>query len=959
MRFLKYAVSVIILTAIPLRAQNFSSEKTYRAAIQAFKERNYYSARLLFQEILHKDNMGEYADRAQYYNALTFFYEGEYKSAIFEFRLLQRDYPTSSLIPKAAYWIGESYYFQKEYKQALEQHHDFVREYPQHPQAPYALYTTGYIYNEMKRYDEAIAEFERVMKNYSESKVAPRVGVQLGIAYYNIQDYTRARNNLQKVLTGYSNTNMTDEAQFWIGKTYYAEENFDEAAKQFKYVLEKYPESHVAPEALYLIALIRYQKNDSAESISILKELLKKYPSWEKIDSVHLRLGQLYYERKVYETAFNHLNTVIEKYPSSEFLLPALDLAGNIRREQGRSAEAIALYEKALSSENFDRDSREKLYRKKADLLLRDGQFTRAAETYLKTVEKYPDSEKAPEALYLAAQSYYTKGLFKKSDKLLDDLVRKYSSRAPEWKGDAYYLRGEIAFALTDYDRALKEYYKVLRFYKDHRRYYDSYIGVGWCYFELKQYSRAADVFRKVIRKTGESEYAETQIKARMALASSFYNLRAFDKALEQYDKVIAEKEKFPVKAREAVFQSAWLHYRRRNYDKAIDSFTDYRNNHKDGERIIESLYFTGWSYFRKGEYEKAVDFFGRTYENAGEKSVFKEKAMLDRAKTLMILKKWQAAEEMLWRFTGLYAGADNIDEAYYNLARVYLKQSNTAGAVTAYEKLKQIDEKSSYLSEILREIGDYYRREGQLTEADSYYSRIIENANTPDEKWEAVFSRAELFAQQPVKASEILSEVLESREVESKPYKGRALLKLAEIFYNAEKYKEAEDVLNKYEPDVDDEFLTKELRIWRARIQIAQGEYSAARKTLRPLTRDNNFALTARFYTGLSYYKDERLSLAYDFMKTVAQKSEGVMAPQALFYLGEIHLKQKEYKQAAREFTKVVYLYSGDRDLFEKALYKTALSYREVGREKEFNSYVKKLKEAFPESEYIKKLNL
>lgn len=68
-------------------AQFFPSEQNFRAGSSAFKEGNYYAARLIFQEIVARDPMGEYGDDAQYYNALTYYYENDYKSAVYEFRL--------------------------------------------------------------------------------------------------------------------------------------------------------------------------------------------------------------------------------------------------------------------------------------------------------------------------------------------------------------------------------------------------------------------------------------------------------------------------------------------------------------------------------------------------------------------------------------------------------------------------------------------------------------------------------------------------------------------------------------------------------------------------------------------------------------------------------------------------------------------------------------------------------
>jgi len=151
----RLALLAVSLNAASVYADLFDSEQSFRTAMVAFKEKSFYSARLLLQEIILKDPKGEYGDDAQYYLAMTYYYESDYKTAQFEFKALQRDFPESPFVVRAAFWTGEAWFYRKQYREAIEAHAAFVRKYRENILSASALYTIGYIYNEQKRYDEA------------------------------------------------------------------------------------------------------------------------------------------------------------------------------------------------------------------------------------------------------------------------------------------------------------------------------------------------------------------------------------------------------------------------------------------------------------------------------------------------------------------------------------------------------------------------------------------------------------------------------------------------------------------------------------------------------------------------------------------------------------------------------------------------------------------------------------
>jgi tetratricopeptide (TPR) repeat protein len=161
---------------------------------------------------------------------------------------------------------------------------------------------------------------------------------------------------------------------------------------------------------------------------------------------------------------------------------------------------------------------------------------------------------------------------------------------------------------------------------------------------------------------------------------------------------------------------------------------------------------------------------------------------------------------------------------------------------------------------------------------------------------------------------------------------------------------KEEENTLN-------NDLVIKELKIMRARVYLKQGRFDESIDLLKNLLKDSRFSITARYYSGICYYQSGNYNMALDYFRQVVQGSDEFFNAWSFYYLGEIQMIKEEYVKAARDYTKIVYLYSGNKEIFEKALYKSSLAFFLSAKNKEYQIYLEKLKENFPESAYILEL--
>ena len=943
-----------LLTTENIVAQDFVSRKVFQAAMKAFKERNYYSSRLLLQEIIHKDRTGEYTDDAQYYLALTYYYEEDYNSALFEIKVFLRDYSMSAFASSMEYWQGECYYYLKDYRKALQSHYDFVKKYPEDVHAAYAYYTIGYIYNVLKRYDDAVGEFSKALSLYPASKMAPAIALQLGISHYNNGEFALARKQFQNMLATMENSDEVNNAHLWIGKTFYAEKKYVEAQKQFTYIIDNFKNQNILADANYQFALTRYKLNDLDGSLVYLDTILKNYTDWPEIGSVYFRKGQILQMRKEYVQALENYLVLVEKYPQSEFTSQALELLADCYQQTGEPKKALEIYDKILAGFSVANEAEMVILQKKGNLLFQTGDFRRSAMAFQGLYEKYPTAENAPEAMYMRAQSHFKGQMYNVALEVLGNLNLKYPKS--KWRIDAYFLEGEVYYALTEYTKALQSYNKIIRYFPDHERFFDSLMGVGWSYFELKQYARASDWFRK---SEPSAKTLTQKANVLLAIAACMYNLRGFEEAISYYNKIIKEYPEEDA-AEESAFQIAWVYYRESAFDKSVSGFAAYLARYPQGKRQIEAIYFKGWSYFNQKNFRDAMDDFMEVYNKALPDNIFREKALLDYAKTLTVLKKHQEATDFYKRFLKEFPSSTSVEEAHYSLLNSFLESHNSLAAEKVYEDLKREKSSSLYLPEMLRNIGNYYRKNGYLKKADKIYKMIIENTRSADQKIDMEFQRIKMYSEQgnSTESMKIATDLLESNQEEYAPFRLKILTEIVQLHIQNNKLDAALALLGVQKKKTNDKILQAQIDLLTAKIYLKQKKYEQSELLLKNLLAIADTSIAARYYLGMNYFDMEKYPEAAEFFKQVVQKTdEEYYAGWAYYYVGEIQFLKQEYLTAAREFTKIIYLYSGNHELFEKALYKAAYCFHKAGKTDEYKTYKDKLKESFPESKLLRDL--
>lgn len=932
----------------------FDAEQNFRSAMAAFKERNFYSARLLLQEIVLKDGRGEYGDDAQYYLALTYFYEGDYRTAQFEFKALQRDFPDSPFVVRAAFWNGEAWFYRKKYREALESHNAFVRKYRENILSASALYTIGYIYNEQKRYDEAVQEFTRALKDYPESPVVPALTLQLGIAHFNAQEYSAARRAFEALLAKYTQADNLDAARFWLGKSYFAENKFSEAHREFMAVRSDFPASQFAAEALYLAALCKYRQQEIPEAEKLLASAASQFPQSAIYPFVRLRQAQIAVEQRNDQAALSPLLDIINNHRAHESFAPALELFAEIRRRQGKADEAIATFEALSNEKNLSSKSRRDLLRRHGDLLYQEGKYAEATAKYEALTREFPTDSEAATHLLLLARAQMQDHQYEAALATLTKIEKDHPESAIQ--ADALYLKAELSYQQSKFTQALQLYARFTKKYRNHARFADAELSIGWTYFELKQYARAADHFRRLLRSNSNST---VRSKALLALGACQYNLRDLDGAAESYREVINKYSSEKTEYAEAIFQLAWLNFRRNRPQQAIEDFRRYAALGKSEPRHAEANYFAALCLFQMTNYTEAAAAFTELLSAPATPAWLREKSLADLAKAKAALQQIADARTTWQAFVRDFPESAQKEEALYQIVSLSLKLDDEIAALAAKDALRKQASESTWFAESLSELFSYYRQKREFSRAKAILKELESTRKKGDEKLEIELSRAQLLIEQGEsgEAERLLKALLRNDEA-----RDETIIRASQLLFTQLEQSgnlevgvtEAEALAQRF---ADNDRIKSEMHFAAARFRFLRKEYGAARDILLPLLKNRELGARARFLLGEIAMAVNDLAKALDYFRQINQKEDDALYLKARLMIGEILFARREFEEAAREFSRIAYADSRDAKIYEQALYRAVLSFRAIGRTREAETFRARLREAFPQSAYNKEL--
>ncbi len=261
---------------------------------------------------------------------------------------------------------------------------------------------------------------------------------------------------------------------------------------------------------------------------------------------------------------------LIRKYPDSEF---AASVMAQLMELYYRKATED--YQRRMAKYEEDLDAFERGIIKSEPIIPRVS-YREAMTIGYKLLEKYPTAPFIDRVLYRLAISHQQENTEDKAALYLDRLVREYPDSP--YIEEANFRLGEFYFNKRDYQRAIEAYSKLLRKY-DSPYFNMALYKLGWAYYSINDYARSIGTFVYLIDDLDRAEKAGADIEGKSSanlrteaisyIAECFAELGGAAKA-QKFIKDFGEKDY----SKEVFLRLAEIYESRNFYDESNETYS-------------------------------------------------------------------------------------------------------------------------------------------------------------------------------------------------------------------------------------------------------------------------------------------------------------------------------------------------------------------------------------------------
>jgi TolA-binding protein len=455
-----------------------------------------------------------------FYDLANFFYsQGSYTKASSYFRKVDFPALTQSQQSEGHFKWGYSYFNQKKLNEALEQF-NFVKK-QNNSYAPAANYYAGFIEYSKGQYEDALIDLKKAESNPSYANIVPYLIANI---YYKQGRYN-SLSEYAASIQGRSVANTSEIAMLVADAEYY-QGDFKKAIASY----EKYFDKHSKAETglLFRAGYAHYAAGNVDKGIEYLAKAAAANDTVSHYASYYL--GILYLKQGNKQNALNAFNHA-KKNPKDKSLVEESSFQyAKVSYDAGRPDLAINEFEKFL--------------------------------------QDYPNSAHSGEVNELLAQAYVNGNNFNKAIEYIEALPSR-NQYINQGYQKATYLKGSELFNKEDYAGAVEFFNKSLQYPIDIKYVVLSSFWNGEAYSMGRRWDEAISSYERVIQNNSSAE-PDLMLKARYGLGYAHYNLKQYDKAIDNFREFTTKGDKNLPSYADGVIRLADCYYVQKQYNEAL-----------------------------------------------------------------------------------------------------------------------------------------------------------------------------------------------------------------------------------------------------------------------------------------------------------------------------------------------------------------------------------------------------
>jgi TolA-binding protein len=643
--------------AYPLFKTLYAEDKTSSIPVTIQSESKYYSiicglelkdetaeqAAIEFIDLEHNEPR---AEMMSYHLAEYYYNKKDFTDAVTYYEKVQYDNLSNSEIANMKFHLGYAYFTMQRFNDAKPLF-DAIRQIKNDPNYVDANYYYGFIALRDKNYKEALAAFKVTEDKPAYKGIVPFYQTEI---YYYQGDKDKALQMGEKALqSGHQYYDL--QMKQLVGHIYFEKGSF---AKALPYIEAYVSQTEkVSREDLYELSFCYYQAKQYRKAVDGFKELGGKQDSLSQnsmylLADSYLDLGQkpsarsaflfcalnssnktqkeisqfnygkLSYELGYADVALNELKNFLASYPKSTYAGEARELLVNVLANTNNYKEALDL----VSAMNPPSESVKRVYPRilygRAVELVNDQQITQADALLNQALAAQYNEQQIPYITFWIGEIAFRLNEFDSAVYYVSAYMRNPVSYGEVNPVNARYTLGYSLMREQDYAGALKYFEQITTsvFPTSTPLEQDAYARSADCYYMQKNFSKALQMYDKIISNNLKgSDYALYQ-KAVIAGASGQYNQKV---ALLQS---VSNKYPSSTLLSDANMEIANTYLANEDYEAAIPALNAVLKSKNAASLAPQAYLKLGIAYFNQHNNAQALDNFKKlisTYPNSEE----------------------------------------------------------------------------------------------------------------------------------------------------------------------------------------------------------------------------------------------------------------------------------------------------------------------------------------------------
>lgn len=725
----------------------YQEDANYYASVILYKERNWEEAVIAFDEL---KSSKKYAQETRVYLANSLLKLKRYDELFVLADELIRGRISNKDV-QVLYVVANASFERKDYRRTSEYFGRYTKSRGRMNKTDYFRF--GYSEYKQSLFTEAVPHFERALG--SKDSLEQVASYYLGFCFLkkNPKDEASAKFAFQRASqeTSYANPEIVEDALFQSAKVSFATEDYQEALQSLTRLTQDFPRSENTNEARAMIGEAYLYTRDYPRSIQYFENYPPRTDRAQKAyQTVTYFYGLELYERPDFPKAGRYFSKAISNNVDPDMSLSAKYWLAETQFRQGDFSGARNTFRDFLRTRNVNRNEfyaeayygvawtwfKEKNYRnalqgfkdyisnagrngKKdqvVDAFLRSGDCLfllkqyRESNTYYNRVVDFK-YKGADYAMYQMGESFYRQNNYQGSVGQFDRLIRSF--RKSSYRDDALDRISEIYGTwLEDNNKAAYYSKKLVDEYPKSPLAAPAYNRLALASYNSGDEKAAIRYFKRVV-----TDYPQDQDNAQVALdnLSALLSEREFDRILRDYRNSNPDVSE---NLAGLVFNTGQDRFFAQNYRSAIEQFSTYIKDYKNGPNYYESFLFRARCYRELGEFNKALNDYQRVYETPS-KNDFTILALQEAGEIRFNQRDYQSSLALYQELETVADEVQNRVTAQFGIAKNYSAMEDYGLAINIFRSIAQNQEASAYSrTKALVGIGNSQYLDGQMNAA-------------------------------------------------------------------------------------------------------------------------------------------------------------------------------------------------------------------------------------------------